>query len=626
MLRTVLTFLVVAASGGGLTVDDYFRDPVIDKVTVSPDGARVAYLAPHAGRLNLFVADVDGTSPRPLTSFTDRAIHKYYWSDPENLIVIKDGGGNERFHAYAVAVDGRRPPVDLTPADASWGLTIAPRPGEKVVYLSFIRDDGSTFVDRIALPGGERTTVAETPSLFVYWQVDDAGTVRTGVSSREEVRTLLYRDNAEEPLREIAVHPAEIDIETVGISGDGTTIYARSNVGADRVALVALDPNDPEHPAILYTPPTVDVWEIRLGADRRITDVIYEEDRRKHHLPDPATKRRYAFVQARFPDETIDLLSSDLAERRHIFSVASDRRPTAYYLYDEPTGRLTRRGVSRPWFDRRNMAAMTPVSYIARDAKTVIHGYLTLPSTPPPPGGYPAILRIHGGPTWRVMWGFDPADQFLAARGYAVFRMNYRGSSGYGAAFERIGRKRWGTLMQDDIADGARWLAKRSDIDETRIGVMGESFGGYSTQMQLARYAELYRCGVSVAGVSDLVANLEQIPYYLTGMATIRNDMVGDPVKERERLRDESPITHVADFEDPLLLIHGTNDMRVAIGQSRIMAEELGKAGKPVRFIEFADEGHDILNAENAAATYTASVDFFADCLAPTTPPAVEIK
>ncbi|MBF0171531.1 MAG: S9 family peptidase, partial [Nitrospinae bacterium] len=194
---------------------------------------------------------------------------------------------------------------------------------------------------------------------------------------------------------------------------------------------------------------------------------------------------------------------------------------------------------------------------------------------------------------------------------------NFRGSDGYGVSFLHAGRRRYGTLMQDDIADGARWLAARPEIDAGRLGVMGHSFGGYSAQMQLVRYGSLYRCGVSLAGVSDLVAWLEWRPYYLDGdWLASRRDLVGDPSREGARLRDESPLSHIGRIADPLLLVHGVNDEKVSVEQSRRMAAALRQAGKPVEYLEFADEGHVLEKRENSVAFYTRVASFFDGCTA----------
>jgi len=210
----------------------------------------------------------------------------------------------------------------------------------------------------------------------------------------------------------------------------------------------------------------------------------------------------------------------------------------------------------------------------------------------------PMVVLVHGGPQVRGnQWEWNPETQFLASRGYAVLEPDFRGSTGYGDRHFRAGWKQWGLAMQDDIADGARWAIAQGIADPKRICIAGASYGGYATLMGLVNDPDLYRCGVSRAGVTDInllydghwsfTSDLSE-QYKQYGMP----DMVGDPVKDAEQLKATSPIRQAARIRAPLLLAYGGADVRVPIYHGRKFMDAIKPTNKQVEWIEYADEGH----------------------------------
>jgi len=253
---------------------------------------------------------------------------------------------------------------------------------------------------------------------------------------------------------------------------------------------------------------------------------------------------------------------------------------------------------------------MEPVRYTSRDGLT-IRGYLTLPAGAEP-RGLPLVVRPHGGPWARDSWGFNPEVQFLASRGYAVLQMNFRGSAGFGRRFLEAGFGEWGLRMQDDVSDGVRWAVERGIADPARVAIYGGSYGGYAALSGLTRTPDLYACGISYVGVSNLFTWIESIPPYWTPYLEMLYEMVGHPRKDAERLRRTSPLFNAERIRVPLLVAQGANDPRVPQRESDQIVEALRRRGVPVEYLVKENEGHGFLNEENRFDFYRAMERFLA--------------
>jgi dipeptidyl aminopeptidase/acylaminoacyl peptidase len=312
---------------------------------------------------------------------------------------------------------------------------------------------------------------------------------------------------------------------------------------------------------------------------------------------DPALQRiQQAFEDAVNEAGLVQLTSWSMDRKRFIVKASGPRNPGSYYLYDTAKG-PSLLGRAHPRMTPAELGEMLVIKYPARDG-TKIPGYLTLPAGKGSKN-LPMVVMPHGGPELRDYVTFDNWAQMFANRGYAVFQPNFRGSGGYGKRYLEAGYRQWGRLMQDDITDGVKALIKDGTADPNRICIVGASYGGYAALAGGAFTPELYKCVVSIAGVSDLVAMIENDRFEGGGRDSFRfrywKTWVGDPRTDAQEMKAFSPVSHAAKFTAPVLLIHGREDDNVVPTQSLAMEKALKKAGKPVEYILVDYQGHSFV-------------------------------
>jgi len=280
--------------------------------------------------------------------------------------------------------------------------------------------------------------------------------------------------------------------------------------------------------------------------------------------------------------------------------------PQTWWLVDIKTGDAKQIGVSYP-MRSADVGPMKMVTYKAQDG-TDIPAVLTLPPGRAPKN-LPVVIFPHGGPMSRDYPGFDWWAQAFAARGYAVLQPNFRGSSGYGNAFQRAGYGQWGKAMQTDLSDGLAWMAAQGIADPKRACIMGASYGGYAALAGVTLQNGLYRCSVAVAGVSDMA---KAVSNRLTnsGSDPMMRRWYEDAWGSGKDLRAVSPIHFVSRADAPILLVHGKDDTVVEYGQSHDMASALKAAGKPVEFVTLAGEDHWLSRSDTRLAMLEAAVAF----------------
>ncbi len=399
-------------------------------------------------------------------------------------------------------------------------------------------------------------------------------------------------------------------------SADNRKLYAISNRGRDKKALVVIDPARPDVEEEVFVHPEVDLGGVTWSRLRKkLTEANYVTTKVEHKFFDAKTQEIYERIRAMVPGMEVSLQSATKAEDKFIVAASSDRTPGARYIYDAKADTLSKLAEINPKIPAADMAPMKPISYRSRDGLT-IHGYLTLP-VGREARNLACVVNPHGGPWARDVWGYNPEVQFLANRGYCVLQMNFRGSTGYGRQFWEASFGQWGLKMQDDITDGAQWLIERGVADPKRLGIYGASYGGYATLAGVTYTPDLYAAAVDYVGVSNLFTFMNTIPPYWRPILPKFQDMVGHPEKDRARLTATSPALNSDRIKTPLFVVQGARDPRVNKAESDQMVEALRKRGIEVSYMVKDNEGHGFRNEENQFEFYDAMEAFLATHLKP---------
>jgi dipeptidyl aminopeptidase/acylaminoacyl peptidase len=595
-----------------------FGNPERVSPRISPDGASLAWIAPHEGVLNVWVAPlgddgVDWDSAQVVTEDTERGIRVFEWAhDGRHLLYLQDTGGDENWRLYDVDLTTmqRR---DLTPFEGVQAQILATdkkHPSDVLVGLN--RDNPALHdVYRLNLVTGGLVKEVENPG-FARWVADTELAVRGGVVLEPDGSLVIkVRDGAGGDWRQLLSLPAEDALTSgpIAISADGASMLARSSAGADTGALVRLDLANGAA-EVLAADPEADVAGVRLHPDTREPQIVaWVKERMEYRVLDPSVAADVAAVRALHPGDP-NIVAHDHSDMLWLVAFTNDAGPVPFFLYD----RQRREGRflfdHQPELGRYELAPMEPFSYTARDGLT-IHGYATFP-----PGaghtGLPTVLNVHGGPWGRDTWGLDPEAQWLANRGYLCLQVNFRGSTGYGKAFVNAGDREWGGAMQNDLTDAVAFAVAQGWADPARVAIYGGSYGGYAALAGAAFTPDLYRCAVDIVGPSNLKTLIETIPPYWQPQVALFHQRVGNPETDAEFLWSRSPLSRASSIRTPLLIAQGANDPRVKQAESEQIVAALRDAGIDYEYMLFPDEGHGFAKPENRLRFYTAAERFLA--------------
>ncbi|PKO95212.1 MAG: S9 family peptidase, partial [Bacteroidetes bacterium HGW-Bacteroidetes-9] len=393
-------------------------------------------------------------------------------------------------------------------------------------------------------------------------------------------------------------------------------IYLVTNKGddVDLTRLVLFDPITLKEEQVEADPLNrVDLGDVSMSeVTREIIYTSYQDEHNRIYFKDKSYEADYNLIMKQLPGTEIYFSRSTADERYWIIGAYSDVDPGTTYLFDRNTKKLTFQYRPRPNIPIENMAQMKPITYKSSDGME-IPAYLTLPKGVEAKN-LPLIVFPHGGPWARSGWGFNSYAQFLANRGYAVLDPNFRSSTGYGKKFVDAGNNEWGQKMQDDLTWGVKYLVEQGIADPKRVGIMGGSYGGYATLAGLAFTPDVYACGVSIVGPSNLLTLLNSIPPYWEAGRVVFHTRMGDPntLEGKAQLERQSPLNSASKINAPLLVVQGANDPRVNKHESDQIVVALRERGFPVEYIVAPDEGHGFARPVNNMAMLAAAEKFLA--------------
>jgi len=597
---------------------DFFKNPVSRGYDLSPDGQTLSFLQPWESRMNIFIRPTAGGEAKRLTNEKDRDIRNYAWKGNGFVVYAMDDKGDENFHLKRVDLKSGEV-KDLTPFPKVRSEIIDDLAdvSETDVLITLNKRNPEVFdAFRLNVATGEMKMVAQNPGKVDRWITDHAGVIRAATQTDGVNTSLLTRPDEKTPFKIVLTTNFREAVNPQFYTFDNKNLYATSNIGRDKAAVVTIDPSNGKELEKLYENPDVDVDALAYSKKRKVvTFAAFDTWKTERKFFDKQSETMYKTLAEKLPGYEVEVVANDKAEDKFIVMASNDRSPGSRNLFDAKTGTLTKLVDVAPWLKESELAPMKPVEYKSRDGLT-IHAYLTLPLGREAKN-LPVVINPHGGPWYRDTWGFNPEVQFLANRGYAVLQMNFRGSTGYGRKFWEASFKQWGQAMQDDITDGVQWLIKQGIADPKRVAIYGGSYGGYATLAGVAFTPDLYAAAVDYVGVANMFTFMKTIPPYWKPFLDMFHEMVGDPEKDKAMMEAVSPVMHADKIKTPLFVAQGAHDPRVNKDESDQMVAALKKRGVEVEYMVKDNEGHGFHNEENRFEFYGAMEKFLAKYLKP---------
>jgi len=586
----------------------YGRLPSLDNVAISPDGLRLAWVATKGDERYLIAKTIGEKKMLAILRIGDVKLRSVQWLDDRRLLLTTSmtalaggliGPRHEWFMMQSYDVEDKElRSLDMTVLDTRTMNTVWGSPmirhvdGKTKLFVegAYVTDRTLPALFQVDVASGNTRLMQKGQQGTRGWLVDDAGTVVAEQDYRDEAEAWSLEIRRDNRLAEVASGREAIEHpQILGLGPDGTT------------ALVELMENgDPVWKLLSLTDGS---WGDRMADGRNFSDTIqdpatgrliggvYFTDGPHYVFFVPQLQARWDAILRAFKDERVELISRSTDFRKIVVRVDGQQHGYSYQLVDFDTKHADLIGEVYDGLD--DPGETRPIQYAAADGKA-IPAYVTLPGKVPA-RNLPLIVLPHGGPAVRDTGGFDWWAQALAAQGYAVLQPNYRGSD-LNWRFLSSGFGEWGHKMQTDLSDGVRHLAAEGLIDPKRVCIVGGSYGGYAALAGVTLDPGVYRCAVSVAGISDMPRFLRWVDRQKghddSDTQRYWDRFMGVTDRHDPALDVLSPITHIGAVTVPVLLIHGKDDTVVPYEQSDIMADALEAAGKSVELVTLEDEDH----------------------------------
>lgn len=635
MLLLWLSLPLLAQTVPQLPVEAFASIPDVSSVQLSPDGKKIASIVrvdqPKLKGTVVSILDLE-TGAKDVAVHTDNqkfVLLSLQWANDTTLLISAKFPANR----YGTpTTETRLVKYDLTTRKTTSVLarSVVERlswiPQHQGQIIDMMPDDpdhillaldgmgeavGEDSVLRVNLSQGKSAFIQNAKRKVIGWIADRQHKVRISIYNDDTEYRIYEQPEQKTESRLLWTFKAfsEDSIWPLGFDADPNILYVRAyHQGFEAIFKVNL--TDPKlTKELVYANENTDVEGDLIYSELKKKVIgISEGDGEEYTFWDPEYAGLQNGLKAVLPNAHNFITQFSANERRYIVYSTSSTQPGTYYFGDRDEKALFPIAERYSQLSSEQLADTQYLSYEARD-KLKIDAYLTVPKGLEAKN-LPTIIFPHGGPISYDSNDFDYWAQFFANRGYAVFRMNFRGSAGYGYEFMKAGLKSWGLEMQNDVEDGTRYLINQGISDPQRICIVGASYGGYAALMGAAMTPDLYRCAVSVAGVTD-VAYLVKSSRRFTNYEVVK-EQIGD---DFSALYERSPVSKADKITIPVLLLHGDKDRVVKVQHSREMFDELKSRKKNVEYIELENGDHYLSNNDHRLTTFKALDKFLADNL-----------
>lgn len=580
----IFLFVLMAALGAckqharQIAIIDFFKTPEKVAYRISPDGKYLSYLKPFKDKQNIFIQSLADGKVQMATSFTDYSVRgDYYWTYNNEIVFFQDNIASDEIKMFALDISTLKTSLIISQKKVRIAILGRDRHEPDIITVRMNQRDPANFdIYRLNIKTGELKPYLINPGNITQWYPDANGKIRLVRASDGVDESILYRPDDNTPFKRIIANNFKTSVRPIAFTGEKNYFYALSNVDRDKSALVEINAEDGKERKVVFADDNADIqsWDYSKNT-HKIELVSWDAAKPQTHYLDPDIKSIYDKLNTELKGNEVDITDRDSAENKFIVFTYTDRNPGSYYLFERSTGKLSKLGDINPDLKQEELCTMQPITYKASDG-LVINGYLTLPLGSKTTD-LPVVVMPHDGPFTHTGWGYNPEVQFLANRGYAVFQVNYRGSTGFGKAFHSAGFKQVGGKIQQDITDGVNWLIANKTANPKKIAIFGGGFGGFSALYGVSFHPQLYNCAIVQHGLINFFTYIKDAPPFFKPMVQMTYERVGNPETDAGQFRAISPVFNTDKIRAPLLIFQGARDDRANISELNQFVRELQK-------------------------------------------------
>lgn len=639
-LALILTFFSFASHA---TIDPaaLAADYDYHEAKISPDGKHIALIIVAEGKRRLAVVDSKTFASVGGVDFGEnQAVGEFHWANEDRLVmevVEYEPWESEPLYygeLYAVDYDGRRgrliygyragekqtgSTIKKKKSVKGWAEIISTLPeDEDYILISSMPQESDGLVatvHKLNINNGRMSGIlATTPAADSKFYADRKGNVRVAIGLNKEYQRRVFIYNDEQEWTELDHSNYGSGFTPLALNDEGSKLFILDDLGQDKNGLFALDLKTGERKHI-YTDENVDIHDIVHSVDKDSVYAMQLEDGYPSYLmfsEKNAEAQMFKQLLGTFQGYRIEITSRDEEGNLWLIKASNDLTAGSFYLLDRTTGQFRLLFSNYANVDQKLLSESIPIKFTASD-DVVVNGYVTYPVSVPETQNVPLVVLVHGGPHSRDYWKFDREVQLLASQGYAVLRVNFRGSSGYGKKFYFSGRKQWGDRIQKDIIEGTKWVIAQGGIQADKVCVMGTSFGAYSAVQSSLMAPDLFKCAIANAGIYDLAMMYDEgdIPDRLWGKAYLESALG----TEKDKLQKFSPAFNVASLKAPVLIAHGKQDRRAPVEQAEALKDSLDKHDKDYEWFVKNTETHGFYDQQNRTEYFQKVTNFLSQHL-----------
>jgi dipeptidyl aminopeptidase/acylaminoacyl peptidase len=612
------------------SIQDFTREPDLRTVVISPNGRHLASIVNKDQTRILVITDLEA----PNKPVIGRLIQKITrpravsWANDERLLVTvdvpydtksverdaqkkADFDINDYFmFSRVVSVDiHAQNPVTLLNDDSNlkWNINLSsihhflPK-DPRHILMNIIKDD-VIALSKVDVYTGTSEVVAKGSRFTRMFISDYEGITRYRYDYKPIAKqVLIYELQSDKNWNLIDQFKIDEKVgdenvqfgELMGIMGENL-VYRKRNEQTGFLELVSFSSKTKKLEPVAALPDRDILYPISDLRSNKIIGYAADGDYIREKFFDGALQQQYEKLSKKIGDYNFAIDSYSSVADKAVIQISGVDNPLSFALYDFKKDELMQLGDAYQNIATRNLSYSAVANYLARDGKS-IHAYILLPSDYDKNKKYPLIVLPHGGPQARDRAMYSDLDQFLSTRGYIVIKPNFRGSIGQGKAFEEAGYKQWGRLMQDDLEDAVNFMVKKGYADAKNVCILGVSYGGYAALMGAVKTPEVYKCSVSINGVTHLKDMITHDAKEVDDEALVEKywyQRIGHPEKDRVLLDENSPALHADQIKAPILLVASTKDTIVPFSQAKTMASALEKSKRDFNFVKVKDAGHN---------------------------------